>query len=210
MSKDESQTSRRRPGRPRSQRARKAALDAAYVILREEGFGRVTVEAVAASAGIGKPTIYRHWSNARELAMAALMERSISEQTDGGAAKTATPVAQIEALMIAMAEQFQTPAGRQVALMMASAEPGSELAKSFRNQVMMKSRNLAGALLQQAMDEGELRADLDAETTLDLLFGPVFYRLLTRHAPIDAAFCKSVLVTCLTGLQNTAPGQQTA
>ena len=140
MSKDESSNRERRPGRPRSQRARTAALDAAYAILREEGFGRVTVEAVAASAGIGKPTIYRHWANARELAMAALMERSISEPADGDVAEATSPVAQIEALMIAMAEQFQTPAGRQVALMMASAEPGSELAKSFRNQVMMKSR----------------------------------------------------------------------
>ena len=70
MAKDEAP---RKVGRPRSQTARKAVLETAYKIVMSEGVGRLTVERVALEAGVGKPTIYRNWANAHELAMAAFM-----------------------------------------------------------------------------------------------------------------------------------------
>ena len=66
-------TPRRRPGRPPSDAARHAILEAAHRILMTDGLGRLTIERVAAEAGVGKPTIYRTWTNAQELAMAAFM-----------------------------------------------------------------------------------------------------------------------------------------
>ena len=64
---------KRKPGRPRSAEARRKALKAAQDILLREGFGRLTIEAVAAASGTGKPTLYRHWANAQELTMEALI-----------------------------------------------------------------------------------------------------------------------------------------
>ena len=66
-------------GRPPSKVARSKALKAAVEILMELGFGRLTIDAVAARSGVGKPTIYRNWANASELAMAALMESQPTE-----------------------------------------------------------------------------------------------------------------------------------
>ena len=63
-------------GRPRSEAARRAILDAARETLEEGGLLAVTMEGVAARAGVGKPTVYRHWSNRYELAMAALIAAS--------------------------------------------------------------------------------------------------------------------------------------
>ena len=68
---------KRKPGRPRSEEARRAILEAAHAILMEEGIGRLTVEAVAARARVGKPTIYRSWANAQELALAAFLSRPL-------------------------------------------------------------------------------------------------------------------------------------
>ena len=64
---------KRKPGRPPSPQARARALKAAQEILLRDGFGRLTIEAVATASGTGKPTIYRHWANATELAMEALI-----------------------------------------------------------------------------------------------------------------------------------------
>lgn len=199
MSKAKPDSAPRKPGRPRSQRARRAILAAAHDILTEKGFGRVTVEAVAGRAGVGKPTIYRYWANARELAMAALMEHT--PPADAAAEDGGDPLARLSAQLAAMSDRFGTPAGRQVALMMASADSGSELARSFRNQILLTSRNAGRVLLEEAVAAGQLRADLLIETALDLVYGPLFYRLLTGHGPVDPAFCQEVLATALSGFR---------
>lgn len=202
MSKEDSPAPPRKAGRPRSEKARAAALAAAYAILKEKGFARVTVEAVASRAGIGKPTIYRHWANARELAMAALMAHG-AIQPGKPAQDTADddPVIALENQLVAMTARFATPAGRQVALMVAAADSSSELTKSFRNQVIGQSRETARALLARAVETGRLRADFDMEVALDLLHGPIFYRLLVGHLPLDEGFCRKLISACLHGLE---------
>lgn len=191
---------RARPGRPRSEAARKAILSAAAEILDESGLARVTVEAVANRAGVGKPTIYRYWSNAQELSMAALMERG-----PPGAPKISGDGAPIEALkeqVASVVRRFSSKRGRQAAQLMASAEADSELAKAFRNRVILSSRDAGRTLLEQAMEEGALQPDIQIETALDLIYGPIFYRLLTGHAPLDEAFAADLVGLALRGLES--------
>lgn len=197
MSKADSVATRARPGRPRSERARRAILESAYAILQEKGFGQVTVEAVAARAGVGKPTIYRYWANAGELAMAAVLARP----DEGEAPVSGTdPLAQWRVQLRHVAERFATPTGRQVTRMMAASDRDSELAKSFRNQIILKSREEGRALLLGAIEAGLVRRDVPVEPVLDLVYGPFFYRLLTGHAGLDPAFADAVLDTLLAGI----------
>lgn len=187
----------RKPGRPRSERARRAILDAAHDILMDKGFGRLTVEAVAARAGVGKPTIYRSWANAQELAMAALMSRPLPEAEDG---RSRSAVADLRAHVAGVVRAFATPRGRQVTLTMAAADDDSEIVKAFRNQVILKCRETGRAILERAADQGEVSVGEAMETVLDTIYGPVFYRLLAGHLPLTEAFAREVVDTVVGGI----------
>ena len=77
--------------------------------------------------------------------------------------------------------------------MIAASQGETELAKAFRNQFIAASRADGRALLERAIAAGELRADLDLEVTLDLVYGPLYYRLLVGHAPLDRRFTDALL-----------------
>ncbi len=84
--------------------------------------------------------------------------------------------------------------------MIAASLGETELAKAFRNQFIAASRAHGRELLERAMRQGELREDLDLEVALDLVYGPIYYRLLVGHAPLDRAFTDAVLDQVLRGL----------
>jgi len=175
-------TTARKRGRPSSETARKSVLDTAYRIVMDEGLGRLTIERVAAESGVSKPTIYRTWPNAQELAMAAFLAQP---QSDAPVSRANSARAMLRAHLRGVIEAFATQRGRQITLTMASADPDSELAKAFRNQVMLKSREAGRRLIERGVLSREIRHDIDVETALDMLYGPLFFRLLTGHQPLS-------------------------
>lgn len=191
--------SSRKPGRPRSEGARLAILDAAYHLLMEEGFGRLTVEAVAARAGVGKPTIYRYWNNAQELAMAALLARPEAEPQS---VPKRSGRAALKSHLRSVVAAFATARGRQITLTMASCDPDSELAKAFRTQIILKSREKGRALLETAVHSGEIKHPDNIEAVLDMIYGPIFYRLLTGHAPLDNGFSDAIIDIIFGGIES--------
>ena len=210
-------TERPRPrGRPRSAEARRAILKATHELLAEVGLSAVTIEGIAARAGVGKPTIYRSWPNAHAVAMAALMEGGVAapaglttteslESTTNrrGPTPTEGPGSSLASLRLQLhevARVFSAPLGRNVTLMIAAAERESELSKAFRNHFILTRRNEGRTLLTTAIANGEVRKDLDIEVALDLIYAPVFYRLLMGHAPLTAQFTDDVINTVLRGL----------
>ncbi|WP_172294235.1 TetR/AcrR family transcriptional regulator [Pseudoruegeria sp. HB172150] len=179
-------------GRPPSKAARRKALDAAHAILMDEGFGRLTMEAVAARSGVGKPTIYRNWANASELAMAALIADLPEEEVDGTKLHDALS-AQIGGIVRA----FATTRGRQIAVTLAAADPESEMTRAFRNRVILTSRETGRRLIEQAAARGEISFPTDIDVVLDMAYGPVFYRLLLGHLPLNPEFAAALVVrTC--------------
>ena len=184
-------------GRPRSEAARQAILRTAHDMLVAEGLGRLTIEAVAERAGVGKPTIYRYWKNAQELAMAALMAGQPGMEAATRSGRTRERLCSQMDNLLAI---FATPRGRQIALTMAAAEPDSEMAKAFRTRVMLEQREEGRAILAEAEARGEIRSGADMETILDMLYAPVFYRLLVGHLPLTKAFGRNVVATVLQAL----------
>ncbi len=203
MSQD--QTSPRGRGRPPSKAARKKALLTARDILLSEGFGRLTIEAVAARSGVSKPTIYRNWANAGELAMAALMADPSARTDMAGRSLAASLRSQMHALVTA----FATTRGRQIALTLAASDPESEMAKAFRNRVILSSREAGRQLIGDAVSRSEIAGPADIETVLDMIYAPVFYRLLVGHLPLDIAFADNLvnqaldLLACASGRSGT-------
>ncbi|MGQ0641080.1 MAG: TetR/AcrR family transcriptional regulator [Gemmatimonadaceae bacterium] len=184
-------------GRPRSAAARQAILDAARTLLEEGGLGAVTIEGIAARAGVGKPTIYRSWPNAHAVAMAALIDTAPSTTAKPSARRA---LAALRRQLRHISEVFATRTGRSITHILAAAEPETELSKAFRHHFIMARREEGRALLKAAIAEGQLRRDIDIDIALDLIYAPIFYRLLVGHAPLDARFTDAVLRHAVQGL----------
>ncbi len=177
-------------GRPRDPRTRAAILAAARALLDKGGLTAVTIEAIAARAGVSRPTIYRYWPNAPAVAMAAFLEASGAP----AAGKTSrSPLAALRAQLHALADAFAAPAGRSVAAMVAAAQSETELAKAFRNEFIARNRDAARELLERCVAERLVAPPADIDLALDLVFGPLFYRLLMGHAPITRGFVDQLL-----------------
>ncbi|MDP1841437.1 MAG: TetR/AcrR family transcriptional regulator [Reyranella sp.] len=181
-------------GRPRDPRTRAAILAAARALLERGGLTAVTIEAIAQKAGVSRPTIYRYWPNAPAVAMAAFLD--VTGAPDA-ARSTRSPYAALRAQFHAVADAFAAPAGRSVAAMVAAAQSETELAKAFRNEFIARNRDATRLLLERCIEDGLIAPPADMELVLDLVFGPLFYRLLMGHAPITRGFVDRLLDTVI-------------
>ncbi len=184
-------------GRPRSQKARRAILRAARELLAERGLTGVTVEGIAERARVGKPTIYRAWPNAMAVVMAALIEE---DELSPDATRELRGLDALRRQLRKVSALFATPLGRNITLMVAASDDSTELARVFRNHFILARREEGRRYVQQAVDDGELRADIDLDTALDLIYAPIFYRLLGGHQPLSDSFTDAALAHLLTGL----------
>jgi AcrR family transcriptional regulator len=183
-------------GRPRDPRIRAKILAAASALLERGGLTAVTIEAIASKAGVSRPTIYRYWPNAPAVAMAAFLDGS---GAPAAARASRSPLTALRAQLHALADAFAAPAGRSVAAMVAAAQSETELAKSFRNDFIARNRDATRMLLERCVAEKLVARPMDVELTLDLIFGPLFYRLLMGHAPITRGFVDQLIDTVIPG-----------
>ncbi|MDP1752204.1 MAG: TetR/AcrR family transcriptional regulator [Reyranella sp.] len=181
-------------GRPRDPRTRAAILTAARWLLERGGLTAVTIEAIAQKAGVSRPTIYRYWSNAPAVAMAAFLEASGAPDA---ARAGRTPLAALRAQLHAVADAFAAPTGRSVAAMVAAAQSETELAKAFRHEFIARNRDATRLLLERCIADKLVAPPADMELALDLIFGPLFYRLLMGHAPITRGFVDQLIDTVI-------------
>ena len=194
---------KRKPGRPRSTKARTAILKAARELLQEGGLSAVTMEGIAQRAGVGKPTIYRTWANRYEVAMAALIDAA--PRTTVSRAK-AGPLEALRHQLRQMAALFDSALGRGVATMLTAADAESEVARAFRNRFITARRDEGRALLDAAVLVGDLRGAFDVEIALDLIYGPFFYRLLMGHGALGKGYADAIVDSLVDGLGRSAKG----
>jgi len=184
-------------GRPRNPKVRVAILRAARELLEAGGLTAVTMEGIAARAGVGKPTIYREWPNAHAVALAAFLEATPS---DFPARESGSGVDDLKNQLRKLAALFATRTGRSVSAMIAATQGETELSKAFRNHFILKSRAEGQNILERAIASAVLRKDIDIEVALDLIYAPVYFRLLIGHGALDGAFTDSIVDHALTGL----------
>jgi len=179
----------RAPGRPRSEKARKAVIQSTLALLNRVGFHELSVESVAARAGVGKATIYRWWPNKAELVIDSFVW-AVEEELRF---PSAGPVlASIHEQMRRWAVIFRSPLGQIVATVIGAGQSDPEILHAFRAHWVEPRRVEARRLLRLAMEKGEIRDDLEPDTVLDLLYGPLYVRLLLKHAPLDEYFVNTV------------------
>ena len=198
-------TARPRLGRPRDERAGRAILAAALELMAEHGVRDLRMDDVAERAGVGKATIYRRYRSKDDLVTAAVAGL-VSEITipDTGSTR-----ADLLALMRRAAEVYRgsVEAGVMPGLVDAMSRD-DELARSVREGFLAGRRAALRAVLERGIERGDLRADLDLELALDVLGGPLFYRLLVTGGPIDKRLVDGVVELILRGFAPAEPARK--
>ena len=187
-----------RLGRPRSERARLAVLDAAADLLDEGGLGTATIEAIAGRAGVSKVTIYKWWPTRGAVAIDAYFHRY--RQT-GTFADTGDVQADLTAQIRVLIRAFRGRAGRIMAELIGQAQSDTVLADALRTHWIGPRRAATAAVLRRAVDRGELRPDIDIPTVMDQLYGPVYYRLTMGHEALTPALADTLVTSLLDGIR---------
>jgi AcrR family transcriptional regulator len=192
-------------GRPRSETARQAILASAMDLLLDQGLHAMSMDDVARRAGVSKATIYRWWPSKERLAVDALAaEWAPSASTQGR--DTGTLRGDLLALMRPWVRQLKRrPYARVVAGLLAVAQTDAEFAELYQQHFMQPRRNTARDLLVRARDRGQIAADTDVDLALDLLYGPVYHRLLHGHAPLTDRFAQDVIDAVLRAISPDSP-----
>jgi AcrR family transcriptional regulator len=168
-------------GRPRSAACDAAILDATLAEYGELGFDRLSIEGVAARAGVGKATVYRRYDSKVALVAAALQHAGAQRPIVG----TGTLAGDVDVVLRHLVELTRDPVhGPGLRHIVADGVRHPELGEVYAAFVRQR-RTMTHALLREALERGELRADVDLELATDAIGGPIFYRHLITHLPID-------------------------
>lgn len=187
-------------GRPRSERARRAILKAAGELLERDGFSAVTVEAISARAGVSKATVYRWWPNKAAVVTDSFLDLIAPEIRF---ASTGCVREDLLRQMRALTQVFAGKHGRIIVSLVAAGHSDPEIAATFRARWTAKRRDEVRSVLSQGVENGELREDLDLDAAMDALYGPIYYRLLVGHAPLDEAFVNTLVDHVIKGIRAT-------
>jgi AcrR family transcriptional regulator len=158
----------------------------------------MSIEEVAARAGVGKATIYRRWSSKGLLALDAFMLMFREEQPPPDTGSLRGDL--LFALRAWVRAVTSTPAGRMLTSLIAAAQHDPELHAAWRDRVLEPLRRQHRIMIAHAVERGEVPASVDADVVLDLFFGSAEHRLLLGHLPIDESFVTSVVDVILNGV----------
>jgi AcrR family transcriptional regulator len=174
-------------------------LTAAVELLAERGLAAMSIEEVAARAGVGKTTIYRRWPSKGLLALDAFVASFREEQPlpDSGTLR-GDLLAALHAWVRAVT---QTPMGSMLTGLIAEAQHDPSLHAAWRERVLEPLRTQHRIMLDRAIARGEIPATVDREVVLDLFFGAAQHRLLLGHLPLTDDFIREVVDVILDGIR---------
>jgi AcrR family transcriptional regulator len=187
--------SARAPGRPRSESARRAILGAATSLTARDGYGRLTIEAIAREAGVSKQTIYRWWPTKAAVVLEALNDAAstIAPPSDTGSLEGD--------LRLFLRRSVAGASGRNahlLAALMAAAQLDEAFAESFRSGFLARRRQVLRELLERGRQRGEMADRADPGFLTELVFGGLWYRMLAGNAQIDRRFADKLTDAVLT------------
>jgi AcrR family transcriptional regulator len=164
-----------KPGRPRSTKSHQAILQATLALLAELGFDSMSIEAIAARAGVGKTTIYRRYSSKEELLADAI--ESVREEID--IPDTGSLWGDIDAVIENSAQITLSPLGRKmVAIIINSASSNPQFAQIYWTKYLQPRRQAFEIVLERAKARNEVEESLDAGLVFDMMSGIMLYALI--------------------------------
>lgn len=188
----------RKRGRPRNVETQNSILSASYDLLLEGGFGAVTVEKIAERAGVSKATIYKWWPNKAAVVidgfLAAATERLPIPDTGSAFQDLLVHATNVTRFMLSRE-------GTIITELIGEGQFDAGLAEAYQTRYIHPRRLEARQLLERGTRNGELKDKLDIELSIDLIYGPIFYRLLVTGGPLDDAYIENLLNSVFLGIK---------
>jgi AcrR family transcriptional regulator len=198
LKKPKTKQSPSRGGRPRSEEARRAILDAARTLVEEGSYQSATIEAIAARAGVAKTTIYRWWTCRAGLMVDVMVE----------AANASVPLPERGEPLRALKKELRESGsavngliGRILTSLLGEAQEDPEVRDALLNGLFYPRRVGSAGAIQRAQAGGEIRTDVPPHVAVDLFFGPLFYRMFVQHEPVTDTFIRQVFQYVIEGLK---------
>ena len=178
------------PGRKRSEESRRAILAAAWDLVGEAGFAGLTIEGIAARSGAGKQTVYRWWPSKADVLLDALATQAdlqIPIPDDGSYA------ADLLGFLTASYELGRDPRVVHVLrVLMAQAQIDDGFGARFRASFLLRRRSALAVITGRAQARGDFPASPPPDLVADIVFGVIWYRVLSRDQPLDASIPASL------------------
>ncbi|WFB09846.1 TetR/AcrR family transcriptional regulator [Streptomyces sp. LX-29] len=189
----------------RSERSRRAILDAALELVGEVGYPKLTIEAIAARAGVGKQTIYRWWPSKAAVLLDAFI--ALTEEAAGGPdveyeiPDTGDLEADLKMVLRATVDEMCDPRYERASRALAAEGViNAELAVQFVERVLEPQLQLYVKRLRAAQEAGQADPSFDPRIALELLVGPLAHRWLLRTRPMTHAYADAVVELALRGI----------
>ncbi|MEV0702449.1 TetR/AcrR family transcriptional regulator [Saccharopolyspora sp. NPDC050389] len=183
----------------RSERSRVAILTAARELIAEVGYAKLSIEAIAARAGVGKQTIYRWWPSKGAVVFDSLL--ALSEGADGEGIvlpDTGDVEADLKTVLRATAAEFADPEFEApIRALNSEIINDAELAAIYREKMAAPVEEAKKERLRSAQRAGQIAADADLDLFLDVLYAPLAQRWLLRSGPLDDAFADALVDAAL-------------
>ncbi|KAA9377722.1 TetR/AcrR family transcriptional regulator [Microbispora cellulosiformans] len=191
----------------RSQRSRQAILTAARELVSEVGYAKLTIEAIAARAGVGKQTIYRWWPSKGAVILDAFLALSESgPEQDITLPDTGDLEADLKAVMRATVAEFADPAfEKPIRALNTEITNDPTLAALYLEKLAGPVDEAKKARLRSAQRAGQLAADADLDLALELLYAPLYQRWLLRSGPLTAQYADALVDAFLKAMRPTGP-----
>jgi len=193
--------------RSRSEPTKVAVLRAVSELLAERGLRQMTIEDIAAKAGVGKSTIYRRWPSKGSLALDAFLEEFLSTQP---AVNTGSLEGDLrQALSSWVVTVDGTATGRSLASLIAEVQLDPEMGFAWRENFLEVVRAQHRQIVAHAISRGEIASDSDANLIIDMLFGPAYHRLMHGHLGLTRDFVEGVVAMVVAGAKSGAASPTT-
>jgi AcrR family transcriptional regulator len=170
---------------------RRAILRSAGKLFHRHGLRRLTIEAIAEDAGVGKATIYRWWPSKAALVLDAIHEQVGPEIAFPNTGSAREDLRRQLASLVEILTSSRT--GRAYVALVAESQHDPALAEAIRDRLIARRRAATREVLERGIARGELRADLDVGVVIDALYGALYYRLLVSHEPLEPGYADTLL-----------------
>ncbi len=185
------------PGRPRSESSKAAVLHATTELLKSTSLRELTIDAIAKQAKVGKFTIYRWWPTKAHVALEAVLQ---TMKTRVLPIDTGSTERDFQLHLRSVIRFYKTSIGQSFRQLLTEGQNDPAFAKTFLEDYLMPRRELVAAMWQRGVERGDVRADIDVDVAIDLISGPMIYRLLSGAAPLNDSEADALISAVFLGL----------
>jgi AcrR family transcriptional regulator len=189
-------------GRQRSTESESAILTATLRLLKAKPLRDITIEEIAQKAGVGKATIYKWWPSKAYVALDAFLRKMFKTVPTPDTGSAETDFAQQLYSVMAF---YTSPTGRIFRQFMAEGQSDPEFAVLFRERFLQPRREAVGIILDRGVKRGQINRKLDREIILDLIYGPMIFRLLAGHGPLNEQEADTMISALFRGISADIP-----